>query len=95
MTITSTINIIPGKPHELLNLGDLVTRLTEDIDVMRKAMLEKEQKLAALFKKTSKVMSEYEQETGEMIKLLHKTRDEQVLTDISLQCQVFDAFACF
>ena len=64
-----------------MNLGDLVTRLTEDIDVMREAMLEKEQKLAALFKKTSRIMSEYEKETGEMIKQLHKTRDEQVLAN--------------
>ena len=53
-------------------------RLTEDIDVMRQAMLEKEQKLAALFKKTSKIMSEYEKETEEMVKQLHKARDEQV-----------------
>ena len=67
-----------GKPHDLLNLGELVTKLTEDIDVMREAMLEKEEKLAALFKKTSKIMSEYEKETGEMVKLLHKSRDEQV-----------------
>ena len=56
-----------------------MSRLTEDIDVMREAMLEKEQKLAALFKKTSKIMSEYEKETGELIKQLHKTRDDQVL----------------
>ena len=80
-TIIIVVNIATGKPHDLLNLGDLVTRLTEDIEVMREAMLEKEQKLAALFKKTSKIMSEYENETGEMIKQLHKARDEQVLAD--------------
>ena len=61
-----------------MNLGELVTRLTGDIDVMRGAMLEKEEKLAALFKKTSKIMSEYEKETEEMVKQLHKARDEQV-----------------
>ena len=55
-----------------------MARLTEDIDVMREAMLEKEEKLAALFKITSKIMSEYEKETEEMVKQLHKTRDEQV-----------------
>ena len=38
-----------------MNLGELVTRLTGDIDVMREVMLEKEEKLAALFKKTSKI----------------------------------------
>ena len=67
-----------GRPHDLLNLGELVARLTEDIDVMRGVMLEKEEKLAALFKKTSKIMSEYEKETGEMIEQLHKARDKQV-----------------
>ena len=55
-----------------------MTRLTEDIDVMREVMLKKEQKLADLFKKTSKIMSEYEKETEEMVKQLHKARDEQV-----------------
>ena len=69
-----------------------MTRLTEDIDVMREAMLEKEQKLAALFKKTSKIMSEYEKQTGEMIKLLHKTRDEQVPIDGKEQSRVFLMF---
>ena len=68
-----------------MNLGELVTRLTGDIDVMREAMLEKEEKLAALFKKTSKIMSEYEKETEEMVKRLHKARDEQVC---DLQCQL-------
>ena len=45
---------------------------------MRAAMLEKEEKLSALFKKTSKIMSEYEKETTEMVAKLHKTRDAQV-----------------
>ena len=53
-------------------------RLTEDIDVMRGVMLKKEEKLAALFKKTSKIMSEYEKETEMMVEKLHKARDEQV-----------------
>ena len=53
-------------------------RLTEDIDVMREAMLEKEEKLAALFKKTSKIMAEYENETEEIVEELHKARDKQV-----------------
>ena len=67
-----------GKPHDLQNLNELVGRLTEDIEVMREAMLEKEEKLAALFKKTSKIMSDYENETAEMVKLLNKARDKQV-----------------
>ena len=77
-TCRSGMKYYVGRPHDLLNLGELVARLTEDIDVMRGVMLEKEEKLAALFKKTSKIMSEYEKETGEMIEQLHKARDEQV-----------------
>ena len=64
------------------NLNELVERLTEDIDVMREAMLEKEKKLAALFKKTSKIMSEYQRETEEMVKQLHKAKDEQVFNHV-------------
>ena len=56
-----------------------MTRLTDDIDVMRNAMLKKEQKLAALFKKTSKMLSNYEKETEEIVEQLHADRDEQVI----------------
>ena len=61
-----------------------MTRLTGDIDVMREVMLEKEEKLAALFKKTSKIMSEYEKETEEMVKQLHRARDKQVCYFLSI-----------
>ena len=64
--------------------------LTEDIDVMIEAMLEKEQKLADLFKKTSKIMSEYEKETEEMVKLLHKARDKQVFVRVKTLSSAFN-----
>ena len=53
-------------------------RLTEDIEVLTEVLVEKEERLAALFKKTSKIMSEHEKETEEIIKQLHKARDKQV-----------------
>ena len=65
-------------------------RLTGDIEVMRGAMLEKEQKLAALFKKTSKIMSEYEKETEEMVKQLHRARDEQVFLCVKALSSAFN-----
>ena len=40
--------------------------------------MEREDNLEKLFKCTSKAISEYDNKTGEMIELLHKTRDEQV-----------------
>ena len=75
-----------------MNLGELVTRLTGDIDVMREVMLEKEEKLAAMFKKTSKIMSEYEKGTEEMVRLLHKTRDEQVLAGVKTLSPAFNLY---
>ena len=41
-------------------------------------IMEREDNLEKLFKCTSKAVSEYDNKTGEMIELLHKTRDEQV-----------------
>ena len=38
----------------------------------------REDDFETLFKNSSKAYSEYDNETAEMIKLLHKTRDEQV-----------------
>ena len=75
-----------------MNLEELVGRLTEDIEVMREVMLEKEEKLAALFKKTSKIMSEYEKETEEMVKQLHKTRDQQVTVRAKLLPMAFNLY---
>ena len=72
------------------NLNELVGTLTEDIDVMIEAMLEKEQKLTALFQKTSKIMSEYEKKTEEMVKQLYKARDEQVFVCVKKISSVFD-----
>ena len=40
--------------------------------------MEREDILEKLFKCTSKTISEYDNNTAEMIELLHKTRDEQV-----------------
>ena len=41
-------------------------------------MIQKEEKLSALFKVTSKIISEYEEKTEEMLQTLRSTRDEQV-----------------
>ena len=76
-----------------MNLGELVSRLTDNIEVLRKAMLKKEQKLAALFKKTSKIMSKYEKETEEMVKQLHQAKDEQVFVCVKALLLAFNL--CF
>ena len=57
-------------------LGELVAALVE-VNIRAKIM-EREDNLEKLFKYASKTSSEYDIKTGEMIELLHKTRDEQV-----------------
>ena len=60
-----------------MSLDELVADLLK-VDIRAKIM-KREDILAKLFKSTSKASSKYEDETVEMIKLLHKTRDEQEL----------------
>ena len=59
-----------------MTLDELVAALVE-VNIRDKIM-EREDNLEKLFKCTSKTISEYDNKTGEMIELLHKTRDEQV-----------------
>ena len=59
-----------------MTLDQLVAALVE-VNIRDKIM-EREDNLEKLFKCTSKTISEYDNKTGEMIELLHKTRDEQV-----------------
>ena len=69
--------VYTGKSHrELLPLNELVEVLMKD-DVTGE-MMAKEEKLDKLFKSASKVRSEFDQKTKEMLQLLHKQRDEQV-----------------
>lgn len=69
---------ISGKSHELLDLSELVNALTEKITTMKADIINREKKLSTLFKKTSKVISEYEIETEELVKALGQTRNRQV-----------------
>ena len=63
-------------------MDQLVAALVEG--GIRAKMMEREDNLEKLFKCTSKTISEYDNKTGEMIELLHKTRDEQVKISVCL-----------
>ncbi|XP_067930938.1 E3 ubiquitin-protein ligase TRIM56-like [Watersipora subatra] len=67
-----------GQPHNLLNLGELVTRLTGKIHNLKAEMMKKEEKLSVLLKKTNKEMSEFEVSTQKMLVKLNVARDEQI-----------------
>ena len=66
-----------------MTLDELVAALVE-VNIRDKIM-EREDNLEKLFKCTSKTISEYDNKTGEMIELLHKTRDEQVKNNSILE----------
>ena len=66
-----------GEPHKLLPLDELVASLVKEN--IRAKIMAREDELERIFKYSSKVGSEYDAVTEDMIKLLHKTRDEQVV----------------
>ena len=62
----------------MIPLDELVLLLTRQIHDLTAKVIDKETKLADLFKHTSKVISAYETKTQQMLQVLHATRDEQV-----------------
>ena len=73
--------MFPGESRKLLSLDQLVAALVE-VNIRAKIM-EREDILEDLFKRASKTSFEYDNNTAEMIQLLHKTRDEQVRNTVS------------
>ncbi|XP_067931006.1 E3 ubiquitin-protein ligase TRIM56-like [Watersipora subatra] len=67
-----------GQAHVLLNLPELVNRLTFKIDQLVAAIVSQEEELSTLFKKASKVVSEFEMETKNMLKQLQDRLDAQI-----------------
>lgn len=53
-------------------------RLKDEIEELQTKMGSKEERLSTQFKMLSKIVSEYENETEDMIHKLKKIRDEQV-----------------
>ena len=57
-------------------------------------MINKEDELSSLFKQTSKDTAEFEKETKDMVRQLHRTRDEQVTRTYSALTWVFEDGQC-
>ena len=67
-----------GSAHKVVRLEVLVSNLKEEIGELQTKVKKKEEILSSLFKQASKQTSEFEKETEEMRKQIHKARDEQV-----------------
>ena len=66
-----------GSAHQLVNINELVKGLVS-VD----PLLAGEDQLSALFKRVSKVISDFDAETAESLLTLHQHRDQQVSTDV-------------
>ena len=67
-----------GSPHQLLPFDELVPILKTQIEELKTKMTKKEDELASYFKNLLKKESKFAEETKEMIRQLHSTRDAQV-----------------
>jgi len=67
-----------GPPHKLVTMNGLVAKLSGKMDEMRSKILKKEDQFQRLMKHMTGVLSDYDNETRDMIETLHRTRDEQV-----------------
>ena len=66
------------KVHQPVTLNQLVDILKNKRDKLNEEVYSQEEDLSKLIKYSTKVLSEYETKTEEMVLQLHATRDEQV-----------------
>ncbi|XP_067939453.1 transcription intermediary factor 1-beta-like [Watersipora subatra] len=67
-----------GEPHQLMSLEELVLLLNDEINKLKKGMIEKEEGLERIFKFTSQTLADYDMETAQSVEKIHKKRDEQM-----------------
>ncbi|XP_067951870.1 uncharacterized protein [Watersipora subatra] len=67
-----------GESHQLMSLKELVLLLNDEINKLKKEMIEKEEGLERIFKFTSQTLAEYDLETAQSVEKIHKKKDEQM-----------------
>ena len=71
-------------------LDKLVTELSVEINELKAEVSDREDKLAELFKLTSKIISDFDTETKDMIQKIHDKRDEQVILRVEKQLRIVE-----
>ena len=67
-----------GSLHQPVNVKTIFNELKQYITKVRDKVEKRKSQLSVIKQQTDKVLAQYGEETKEMIKLLHKTRDEQL-----------------
>ncbi|XP_067939502.1 uncharacterized protein [Watersipora subatra] len=81
-----------GETHQMMTLNQLVEQLADEINKLKKGMIEKEERLEQIFKFTSQKLAEYDQETTETLKQIHHKRDAQIKALESKYTQLEDEY---
>ncbi|XP_067939125.1 uncharacterized protein [Watersipora subatra] len=75
-----------GDLHQMMSLEELVVQLNDELDKLKRRIIEKEESLEKVFKSTSKVLADYDRTTDEMLKKIHNNREKQ-MESLRLQYQ--------
>ncbi|XP_067939466.1 uncharacterized protein [Watersipora subatra] len=67
-----------GETHQMMTLDQLLKRLNDKINKLKKGVIEKEESLEQIFKFTSQTLAEYDKETFETVQKIQHKRDEQI-----------------
>lgn len=70
--------LVLGSSHNLMDIAGLVNEIKKKMEVLKQEVDSKQDQLAALLKHSTRVLSEFDKGTEEMIMELHRARDKQV-----------------
>ena len=82
-TALSTYIYIIGSSHDFVDLQVLADQFVKLINDMKLWIFDKEECLLGLFKQLTRILSDWDSDTEEMITKLHNARDKQVCKNIS------------
>ena len=70
--------MIVGSPHQMVKITTVFNELKQDFTQIRAEVEKRRSELSAIAKESDRFLAQYGEETNDMVKLLNKTRDEQV-----------------
>ena len=71
--------MIVGSPHQMVKMTTVFNELKQDFTQLRAEVERRKSELSEIAKESDRFLAQYGEETNEMIELLNKTRDEQVI----------------
>ena len=81
----------------MVKITTVFNELKQEFTQLRAEVEKRKSKLSAIAKESDRFLAQYGEETNEMVKLLNKTRDEQVIDNKNRRNRVlyFNALFCY